>query len=191
MRRIWLRSPAAVVADYTLDEITDQVRKASRYFGRALAEQDRGFFAAQVDGVVLVVARNTSAEMLAEAIEQRAALGPGAVVNRDKPTPTPTPTPEPEPTPEPRGRELQPRDLVTLIPMYHRPPPEHASKRGNVHLHTLNDAKLGRRERFSGECLCSKKHGSGEESVSDETRNFTMCEECVRVARENGVEWSL
>lgn len=190
---------AAHVAEHTAQEIAEQARKACRYFGAGLEKNGKGFFAVEVDGVILAVARGEKAKLMEEGIMERALLGPGAVIHRAPPPAAPEEPPAAEPEPEAQDgpgdhtallRPLEPVEEVVLIPMYHSPPPEHAKKRGHVHLHVLNDAKLGRRERRSGECLCSKKHGSDERLVDDESRRFDMCEECVRVARENGITWS-
>lgn len=80
-----------------------------------------------------------------------------------------------------------------LIPLYHVPGSQvwegsRGRAAGNVHLHVTSDMQLGRRTRQKGECLCSKKHGSYERPPTGEK---TMCAECVKVADDNGLSWTL
>lgn len=75
---------------------------------------------------------------------------------------------------------------IILEPRYHAPGEEFPN-RGSVHLHVQRDVVLGRRVRKKGECLCGKKHGSREQPPGTHTN---VCNECRKVAGENGIEWS-
>lgn len=81
--------------------------------------------------------------------------------------------------------------MTVVVERYHIPKSQlyegsRGGHRGNVHLHVLEDVKLGRLVRKSGECLCSKKHGSYEREPDD---NETRCPSCDRIAKKNGIEW--
>lgn len=64
------------------------------------------------------------------------------------------------------------------------------AQRGNIHLHVLEDVKLGRMTRTRGQCLCPKKGGSYERPVDgdDRTRTF-RCPKCETVAERFGIPW--
>jgi hypothetical protein len=199
-----------MAAEYTVEEANVQAVKAARYFGTVLARHSRTVIAVEIDGVTIVVAREPDGGKLAAAVEGAAGIfGPDYKVNRLTRTQAETVVPpEPnrgvtmsaapdEPVDAGAGRDEnlvapaapgEPVQVVVLVPMYHVPPPEHNQKPGHVHLHVLNDAKLGRRFRKSGESICWKKKGSNQRLPDGET---TMCKECVRVAAQNNLEWKL
>jgi hypothetical protein len=149
------------VAEHTVREAEAQLRKAARYFSTVLGSHYKQFLAVEVDGVTMVVAIGQSGERLQQAIVDEHLLGTGATINSPQ---------------------------VVLIPRYHEPSGEFAGRQGNVHLHVLNDATLGRRVRKSGECLCGKKRGKNERAPDGQT---AMCDECVRVAEEHELSWAL
>src|SRR3954464_15495303 len=64
------------------------------------------------------------------------------------------------------------------------------AQRGNIHLHVLEDVKLGRIKRLAGQCLCPKKGGSYERAVDDDDRERTFrCPKCATVAERFGIPW--
>lgn len=156
------------MAEFTITEAQDQARKAGKYFARVLSEHGSGFLACEVDGTTLVVAVGDRGKRLQQAIEEEKLLG-DATIQHDP------------------GEVTVPRPVV-LVPRYHRPTGEFAGREGHVHLHVLDDAKLGRRVRKSGECLCGKKRGSHEEPPEEHRE---MCGECVRVAEEHSLTFQL
>lgn len=157
--------------EYTVQEAEEQVCKAGAYFGEVLERNERTFIAVNVDGTTIVVARGIDGKKLERAIKRDGLFGPDVTVNK---------APKQKPAPEPVN--------VTLIPRYHAPSDEYPNSKGSVHLHVLHDVTLGRRVRKSGECLCGKKRGSRERSPDGETN---MCAECVKVATDHGIAWSL
>jgi hypothetical protein len=186
------------VAEYTLDEMREQAVKAARYFGRGMEGFDRTFLSVRSGEVVIVVARGSSAEKLAKFVE-KGGLGKVAAGVEDVQPPAEPAQPQTESSerassasassgttgPAPGSDPAKP----VLIAVYHAPKEEFARKGGNIHLHVLSDAKLGRRERKTGECLCQKKRGSKERVPQPgQTR---MCAECVKVAEDNGLAWTL
>jgi hypothetical protein len=175
------------VPSYSKEEAQQQLRKSAAYFGEVLRGFGREFLAARVDGVTIIVATGDKAAVLEHWVVNSGIFGAGAHVDTPEGRVTAvTPMKVWEPgtsTPKPAGEQ------VVLIPRYHEPGSEWKNKQGHVHLHVLNDAKIGRRMRDSGECLCSKKRGSHERAPREGERE--MCAECVRVAQEAGLEWSL
>jgi hypothetical protein len=151
--------PRSGMAEHTVREAEDQLRKAARYFAAVLADHSKQFLACRVNGVTMVVAVAPASEKLAHALVEEHLLGTGATIH----------------------------EPVVLIPRYHEPTGEFAGRTGHVHLHVLNDVKLGRRVRQSGECLCGKKRGQNERDPAGHTE---MCGECVRVAGEHGLTWA-
>jgi hypothetical protein len=149
------------MAEHTVREAEDQLRKAARYFATVLATNRRQFLACRVNGVTMVVAIDPASEKLAHALVEENLLGTGAMIH--------------EPP-------------VVLVPRYHEPTGEFAGRQGHNHLHVLDAAKLGRRARKSGECLCSKKRGSSEKPPEESAE---MCGECARVAEEHGLTFTL
>lgn len=161
------------MADHTLEEMREQALRAARYFGTGLEKHKQGWTGVLLDGVVFIAARGERADALVGVIEEEGLFGSDVHLDR------------------PGGQQQETvitRPDVVLVPLYHAPPPEHATKTGHVHLHTLATVELGRRTRQSGECLCSKKHGSDERTVHGES---DMCAECVKIAADNGIAWSL
>jgi hypothetical protein len=148
------------MAEHTVREAEDQLRKAARYFAAVLASHRKQFLACKVDGVTMVVAIEPDAERLRRALVEDHLLGTNAEIH--------------EPP-------------VVLIARYHEPSGEFAGRQGHVHLHVLDDATIGRRTRKSGECLCGKKRGKNERTPEG---NADMCGECVRVAEANGLTWA-
>lgn len=84
---------------------------------------------------------------------------------------------------------------VDVVERYHVPgsqtwPGSRGGAQGNVHLHVVEDVKLGRLVRRAGECLCAKKHGSYERPVDDGERELVFrCPGCSDVAAWNGIAW--
>lgn len=152
--------------DYSIAEAEEQACKTAAYFARVLREHEQQFLACRVDGASIVVAIGDLGAALERVIVEGELFGKGAVM---------------------RGPKLAP--VAVLIALYHAPSEEFANKPGNIHLHVLNDAVLGRRVRKSGECLCSKKRGSKQQSVPPGA--FKVCVECERVAAEFGLGWTL
>lgn len=150
-----------------LGQAEEQLVKAAAYFGRVIREHGQRYLACRVDGVTFVAAIDDDAQKLEDAVVVGELFGKGAVMRGPKPKP-----------------------LAVLIPLYHAPSDEFANKLGHVHLHVLHDAKLGRRVRKSGECLCSKKRGSRQQTPPDGVTH-TVCTECKHVADEFGLEWTL
>lgn len=161
--------------EYTLEEVREQARKAGVYFGKTLVEHNCTVIAVETSGVVIVVAIDQAGQRLERLVKEQKLNTPGAKkkhrVQHDIDPPPPV------------------EQEVILIPRYHEPSGEFAKKKAHVHLHVLNDAKLGRRVRKSGECLCGKKHGSKERTP--QPGETTMCAECMKVATENGLTWTL
>lgn len=153
---------------YEIDEAREQAIKAAKYFARVLTREGsmETYLAANVGGVTIVVAIRDSGEKLEDALVNGRLLGEGTRINK------------------PAGQKN-----VILIPRMHAPPPEFANRPGNIHLHVLSGVQLDRRERKSGEALCSKKHGSNERAP--EPGETAMCPECVKVAEEFNLDWSL
>ena len=156
------------MAEHSILEAQDQARKAGKYFGRVLSEHGSGFLACEVDGTTLVVAIGEKGERLQRAVEKEKLLGEATIQHDPGEVTVPVPT-------------------GVLIPRYHEPTGEFAGRTGHVHLHVLDDVKLGRRVRQSGECLCGKKRGQNERDPEGHTE---MCGECVRVAEEHGLTWA-
>jgi hypothetical protein len=186
------------VAEYTLDEMREQAVKAGLYFARGMEGFDKTFIALRARGTLVVIARDSSAEKLAEFVE-KGGLGKVAAGVEDVQPPAEPAQPQTESSerassasassgttgPAPGSDPAKP----VLIAVYHAPKEEFARKGGNIHLHVLSDVKLGRRERKTGECLCQKKRGSKEQMPKPgQTR---MCAECVKIAEQNGLEWTL
>lgn len=185
--------------------VNEQMRKAAGFFGRVLAHHKMGKLAARVDDVAILVVRGEESIVWLERLltddgdgEQEPFLPLGFSFDREHSESidshdsidsheglgSQTSSPESQTDDEPP---------VALEPRYHVPgsqvyPGSRGAAVGNVHLHVSADVKLGRRSRKAGECLCSKKHGSFERKPEGETK---MCDECVKVAADNGLTWSL
>jgi hypothetical protein len=149
------------MAEHTVREAEEQLRKAARYFSTVLVNHRKQFLACNVNGVTMVVAVEPISEKLRQAIVEEHLLGVEATIH--------------EPP-------------VVLIPRYHEPTGEFAGRQGHNHLHVLDDVKLGRRARKSGECLCGKKRGNSEQPPEESAE---MCGECTRVAEEHGLTFTL
>lgn len=149
------------MAEYTVQEASDVALQAATYFGKVLTKHESGYIAAKVDGVLIVVGRGKSAEKLERALLKDALLSTDTVIH--------TPT-------------------THLEPRYHAPSDAYPNTKGSVHLHVQRDVTLGRRVRKKGECLCQKKRGSNEQPPDGKTN---MCGECVKVAVEHEIAWSL
>jgi hypothetical protein len=157
------------VPEFTVSEAEQQLRKAATYFSTVLDTQGKQFLACKLNGVTMVVAVEGAGEILRRALVEDELLGANTKVS--------------EPP-------------VVLIPRYHMPSGEFAHKTGHVHLHVLNDAKIGRRVRKSGECLCGKKRGQNERSPEEAASKLgtpfseaNLCGECRRVAEGAGLTW--
>lgn len=170
------------MVDHSVAEAEDKILKSAPYFGSVLRKAGRsnGFLACNVNGTTMVVAVGTSGETLERMLLARDIFEPEDEVVIHRP---------PAVRAVPDMHEVHEEKPVVLIPRYHAPGGEFANKPGNVHLHVLHDATLGRRKRKSGECLCSKKKGSHERSP--EPGETTVCTECMKVAKDNAIEWSL
>lgn len=156
--------------EFTLPEAREQAIKAGRYFARVLEEQGATYLATEVAGVTLVVARDSAAEKLDQAIADGLFGAAGAI---QRPT---------------EAQEAAvPESAGDLKPLYHQPPAEFANRTGHIHLHVTRDLEIGRRKRSKGECLCSKRRGSDERPVPPEAHTF--CPECVEVATRAGLSW--
>lgn len=166
-----------------MDEAREQMRKAGAYFGTVLRENGRPedkVIACRVNGVTIVIAEEPDGGPLERWTNEHYRH-----VTVEHPPAEGMPSPA---APAPAEQK------VVLIPRYHVPssqvyPGSRGGHEGNVHLHVLHDVKLKRRVRTSGQCLCSKKKGSNERSP--EVTETKMCPECVKVAADNGIEWSL
>ena len=194
------------MAEYTLDEMREQAVKAARYFAIGMEGFERSYIAVKAQDTVIVVARGPSAEKLARVIDE-GRLGEvtagvedatGAVhltgpkVSGGDPAevlPAVSRAETQSGLNDPGGSPTSPPErAVVLIPQMHESSDPQFKGKGKIHLHVLHDAKLGRRERRSGEALCSKKHGSNERTPED--HETEMCGECVKVAADNGIAWS-
>lgn len=176
--------------EYTLDEMRDKAEKMARYFETGMSGFGRNFVAVHSGGTVLVIATGEAGERLREVIESDG-IGVATVGVEDvngSGSQTSSSGSQTETQPAPSESKSGSSDVV-LIPMYHEPPPERRNKPGHIHLHALNGVTLGRRVRASGECLCGKKRGSSE--TTDIPDGVTPCPECVKVAADNGIAWSL
>jgi hypothetical protein len=149
------------VAEYTQREASDVALQAASYFGKVLGKNEATFIAAKVDGIVFVVASGVSAGKLERALVKDALLGADTVIHMPQ---------------------------ILLDPRYHAPSDAYPNSKGSVHLHVQRDVTLGRRVRKKGECLCQKKRGSKEQPPDGKTN---MCGECVKVAAEHEIAWSL
>lgn len=177
------------MSEVSVQAAREQAIKAAAFFARVLREEGVEYLAVKVDDVVIVVGVGDAVGRMDEALrlggvfghtggwqgpshEQiRAVLDPPVAVGEG-------------------GTDRLPKVVLTpvdgvLIPRFHAP-----SERGtgSVHLHALVPLQLGRRTRAVGECLCSKKRGSKERSPDGESN---MCAECVRLAGQHGLAWSL
>jgi hypothetical protein len=181
------------VTDYgDMKLVNEQMRKAAAFFGNVLEHHRMGKLAASVNGVAIVVARGKAVDalmvLLTEAREGEPFLPVGFSFDQE-----PKPEPSGNDPEEPGESGDEPQHAGPLIPRYHVPgsqvyPGSRGGQVGNVHLHVTADMTLGRRKRKKGECLCSKRNGSDERPPQGETK---MCEECVKVAADNGLAWSL
>lgn len=84
---------------------------------------------------------------------------------------------------------------VVVVERYHVPPSQvyagsRGGQQGHVHLHVMEDVKLGRLSRRAGECLCSKRHASYARPLDvGEGNHFARCERCATIAARNGIVW--
>lgn len=159
--------------EFTIAEAEEQAVKAGVYFGEVLERHGEGFIAVRVGDATIVVAVGLHARRLERALTKKQALGKGVAVTIPR-----------VPLPKPAPAALD----VRLVPMYHAPSDEYPNSRGSVHLHVGADVTVGRRVRKAGECLCTKKRGSRQRLPQGETN---MCGECVKVAAEHGILWTL
>jgi hypothetical protein len=188
------------VPDYSIAEAREQATKAARYFERVLDEHGQDFIVVRSNDTLLVVASKDAREKLqtfitdggigkvTAGVEDVNATGSNDKLSEGDPVevrPSDSRAESQAALNGPGGSPTSPSEPVLLIARYHEPQDRGT---GNVHLHALKDMKLGRRERKLGECLCSKKHGSKEIDPEGKTK---MCEECVKVAAQNDLAWTL
>lgn len=187
--------------DYSIEEARAQAIRAGGYFSKVLGREGEDFLAARVGGVAIVVAVGSWADVLERAVKEH--FGPKVVFQQPPPdgvggggaglaATTPPPSADPVQPPDPVAEVLA--SEIKLIARYHVPksqvyPGSRGAAKGHVHLHVLEPMKLKRIVRNTGECLCSKKHGSDERAP--DSADTTMCPACVKVAEANGLAWAL
>lgn len=199
--------------EYTLDEMRGAAKRGARYFATGMSEFSKTFIAVRSADTMMVVATGASAEMLREFVEgggigevtsgvedvDRVVHTQGGVAERqgaglqtqnDGGSSPPAPSIPAPAAAVPASTEtvvIPPESVV--IPLYHEAGEEYRGRGGNVHLHVLADVKLGRRERKTGECLCSKRKGTRQRTP--EPNETKMCGECVKVAKEHELRWEM
>lgn len=202
-----------MTAEYTLDEMREAAKRGVRYFATGMAGFSKTFIAVRTSDTMMVVATGASAEMLKEFVEGGGigkvtagvedvdrvvhtqggvaeGQGAGLQTQNDGGSSPPAPSIPAPAAAIPASTEIAPIPPETVvIALYHEAGEEYRGKGGNVHLHVLADVKLGRRERKTGECLCSKKKGTRERTP--EPNETKMCGECVKVAKEHGLRWAM
>jgi hypothetical protein len=171
--------------------IEEQARKAATWFGKAVREHGQRKMAFEQDGTLIVIADGPAAQLLRILLDKEDFLPHGVSMVKPPVAPVRTALSEAVETPKP--------DAVKLIegalePRYHIPGSQvyegsRGKAKGNIHLHVTGDMTLGRRARTRGQCLCSKKNGSMERPPDPDEKK--MCPECVKVAADNGLAWSL